>query len=169
VFRSWVGRSASCFVLGSLLTVGVGSASAFPLLGPFPADLKIGQYKAKHTSVYKAWYRVQFLLGQSKYDESYTKAVGTKFQSEGSAMGFTNGVIVRISSPPRAGKITVVSGEIFKVYDRLAGTHSRLGFPLSGVYVYNDATGAKAQNFEGGMIYWSTSRQQYEVKYWEGF
>lgn len=126
---------------------------------------RIGTHVAHHHGTYLMWQLNRGRLGKAEHDEVDMQGSDTSCGSSGAAMVFEKGLIVRNFAAPEAGSITVICGEMFEVYSRHGGTHGRLGLPRSMPYVSDETTGAQAQDFDGGRIYWDAARSEFVVGY----
>lgn len=126
---------------------------------------RVGQFKTQHHGTYLMWQLNRSRLGEAKFDEVRMGSGDTQFGSEGAAMAFENGLIVRNFAETGVGSITVVSGPMFEAYLQQGGLHGRLGLPKTMPYLNDDSTGGKAQDFEGGRILWDAHDHQFVVRY----
>lgn len=156
----------SLLLCGTIVSVGRAES---PVIPPFAKELyrsqlKIGDYKARNTSTWDRWYKARQTLGMPKTNESYVRATAAGLQTEGTAMRFENGMVVRIGTSPRAGRTSLLYGGIFNKYEEFGGLHGTLGFPISDAYQLGQ-TGNYAQIFEKGQIYFNPATRSYEVRY----
>lgn len=91
-------------------------------------------------------------LGCPQKDEA--EATASPSGTTGRFVVFNGGVIVWHNNGPRAGSTFELHGCIATTYQKMGGTGSWLGFPVSDEY---DIPGGRRSDFEGGYIAWNSA------------